>query len=963
MLPTKNRGPLKRLLIILLIILGIIIVGAYPCYLLSNYFVTGYFTKWGDKLVDLEKRGLLSHEFGAGWQDVLAGQSMEKQARRVVAPAAADTAKRVRIIDGIELSDYPSLSIIERLREIRTYSNAIEIIDRNGLPLAVIRTDHSRARITEFPPVLLTALVAAEDQTFRTNPLGFEFGSFVRAGIRAAVNSVLTLRPVGLRGTSTITQQTAKLFISRLDAAGRRHVSRSIDRKLRELRLAAALRKRYGPDDILEVYCNHCVTSDYGLVGYKDIAAGLFGKELPQLSDAQCIYLSRMVKWGRNVHKKICAQCRLDMPRMGRALRWDARKQREILAQIDTLTFTRPKRVDASYGPLVDLANEFWLLTLRRNGFSEEQVSQMDLIDPSSLIRKKGNLTIALTIDAALQKTLEALVNSRGYGPDTLVTEERPFVRSDSSVTCRSRPKDTVRTVQILREPVDIKEPGSAEVTSLNPGDTVFLSVTYKKTGQDRYCRIAVTTCRRTSVRSGQYFAYSIMDSRTGKLLAYYSKDRLGSRLACLLRNRTPNGSSTAKPILNALNFDLGNFLPYSRWIDSVEVSDSVPWKRTFDMKKGRVAGVVFLHSAVRGRGYPVHNHLGVFEGCQYIFDLLATSNNILGVETAYRLDRRLFDAVGEVAPDAFSLVNFCYRIGAFPRVRDSLRLRTMTGVRAYKELVRAAGVNVDSIAASGGRALASDSAYSIALGTLELSLYEQMHLFNMLYVNDLVERPAAHPSLALLSIVCNGDTVAITDTVRRCHPFSDINNLRPTWLGMHKRLVSNSYDGLGAFDIALSPQDSASADSIAADGKYHPEAFALGEPPSNFAKSGTTDDCITPFDAPPGSTATTNYGLWNAVVRCDLAAFRGDSLPEVRDLTVACIGECSAKHTGVRDGKTLHKFLTIGLLKKAGIKTPGGFYTRYEEYVRKVTPLSENCGKETPQPPLTRPVIDSRGD
>jgi hypothetical protein len=963
MLPIKNHPLLKKLLITALIILGIITVSAYPVYLLSNYCVTRYFTKWGEKLVDLEKRGLLSKEFGAGWQDVLAGATMEKEARRIAQPKGADSAAGIRIVDGIELADYPSLSIIERLREIRTYSNTIEIFDRNGLPLAVIRTDHSRARINEFPPVLLTALVAAEDQTFRTNALGFEFGSFVRAAIRAAMNSVLTLRPVGLRGTSTITQQTAKLFISRLDAAGRRHVSRSIDRKLRELRLAAALRKLYGPDDILEVYCNHCVTSDYGLVGYRDIASGIFGKELPQLSDAQCIYLSRMVKWGRNVRKKISSQCRLDMPRMGRALKWNAQKQREVLAQIDTLTFTRPKKVDASYGPIVDLANEFWLQTLRRNGFSEEQVTQMDLIDPASLIRKKGNLRIALTIDAPLQKTLETLVNGRGYGPDTIVTEERPAARSDSLVTCRSRPKDTVRTVRILREPIDIKEESPAEVVSLNPGDTVFFTVTYKKTGPDRYRRIAVTSYSRTSVRSGQYFAYCIMDSRTGKLLAYYSKDRLGSRLACLLRNRTPNGSSTAKPILNALNFDLGNFLPYSRWSDSVEVLDSVPWKRTFDFKKGRLAGVVFLHSAVRGKGYPVHNHLGVFEGCQYIFDLLATSNNILGVETAYRLDRRLFDAGGEVAPEAFPLVNFCYRIGAFSRLRDSLRLRTMTGVRAYKELVRAAGVSVDSIAASGDRALASDSAYSIALGTLELSLYEQMHLFNMLYFNDLVERPAGHPSLVLQSIVCNGDTVAIIDTVRRCHPFSDVNNLRPTWLGMHKRLVSNPYDGLGAFDIALRPQDSAATDSFAADGKYHPEAFVLRDPPSNFAKSGTTDDCITPFDAPPGSTATTNYGLWNAVIRLDLAAFRGDSLPEAKDVTVACIGECSQKHTGVRDGKTLHKFLTAGLLNKAGIKAPGGFYARYEEYVRKVTPLSENCGKETLQPPLTRPVIDSRGD
>lgn len=956
-----NEFPTKKLLVAALIIAGAFIIGAYPVYLLTDYCVTKYFEDWGRRLVDLEKRGLLSKEFGAGWQDVLAGQTMENEARRFARPDSADTAGRIRIVDGIELSDYPSLSIIERLKEIRTYSNTIEISDRKGLLLAVIRTDHSRAPVSEFPPVLLTALIAAEDKSFRTNALGFEFGSFVRAAVRASLNSVLTLRRQPMRGTSTITQQTAKLFISRLDATGRRQVSRSIDRKLRELRLAAALRSRYGPDDILEVYCNHCVTSDYGLVGYKDIASGLFGKDLRHLDEAQCIYLSRMVKWGRNVRKKITAQCRLDMPRMGKALGWSAGKQQEILAQIDTITFTRPRRVDAVYGSLVDLANEFWLLTLRRNGFSEEQVSQMDLIDPASLIRKKGNLIISLTIDAPLQKALETLVNGRGYGPDTTVIDERCIVRSDSVVSRKSPPKDTVHAVRVLREPFDIKEPSSAEVTSLNPGDSVFVTISYKKTGPGRYLRSLSIYHRWTSVVSGQYFAYSIMDSRTGDLLAYYSKDRLGSRLACLLRNRTPNGSSTAKPILNALNFDLGNFLPYSKWNDSVEVLDSVPWKRKFDMKKGRPTGVVFLESAVRGKGYPVHNHFNIFEGCQYVYDLLATSNNILGVETAYRLNRRLFDAGGEVASEAFPLVQFCYRIGAFSRVRDSLRLKYMTGVRAYKELARAAGVNVDSIAAAGDRALASDSMYSAALGTLELSLYEQMHLFNILYNNDLVERPAGHPSLVIRSIVCNGDTVAVADTVRRCHPFADVNNCRPTWLGMHKRLVSNAYDGLKDFDIALPPQGS--ADTADGDSAYRPEVLMLAGPPSNFAKSGTSDDCIKPFNAPPGSPAKTNYGLWNAVIRVNLAALSGDSVPDVKDLTIACIGECSQKHTGERDGKTLHKFLTAGLLKKTGIRSPDGFYARYEQYIRKVTPAAENCGNETGRPPLSAPVIDSRGD
>ena len=52
-------------------------------------------------------------------------------------------------------------------------------------------------------------------------------------------------------------------------------VSKSVDRKKREIRLAVALRKMYSAEDILEVYLNHCITSDYGMIGCKDIAKGL----------------------------------------------------------------------------------------------------------------------------------------------------------------------------------------------------------------------------------------------------------------------------------------------------------------------------------------------------------------------------------------------------------------------------------------------------------------------------------------------------------------------------------------------------------------------------------------------------------------------------------------------------------------------------------------------------------------
>lgn len=957
----------KKLAVIFAVILALLAISAYPVFLLTKHLVNGYFEKWGTRLVGLEKRGLLSEEFGAGWQDILTNDAMDNEAARITRPQDRTVSSSdIKIVDGIVLSDYPSLSIIKRLREVSQYSNTIEIVDRNEKPISSIRTDHQRARITEFPQTLLTALLAAEDKSFKENKMGFDFESFVRALIRSTVTSVTLLRKIPPKGTSTITQQVAKLFISKLDEKGMRRVSHSVDRKIRELKLAVALRMLYPADDILEVYLNHCITSDNGMIGYKDIAKGLFNKDLKNLSDAQCIYLSRMVKWGRNVPSKIIPQCKIDMPRTGKALHWDKEKQLKTLAEIDTLTFAKPRRFQGTYGPLVDLANEFWLLTLKNNGSSSEQLAQMNIIDPNSLIRKKGNLKIRLTIDLSLQKILEHLVASRGYGPDTTIVDEVRIGSTSDTIRTSSVMKDTVRAHRIVREPLDFSEPNSAFITSLNPGDSVIVNIRYKKSSHNEYRRSCFYYVRRPVIVNGQYFSYSIMDSKSGSLLAYYSKDRLGSKLACLLQNRTPNGSSTAKPIMNALNFDIGNFLPYQRWNDLQDIKDDVPWSRSIDYgRNGKPVGALFKYSAVKNVGYQVHNHGSIFEGCQHIYDLLATSNNILGVETVYRLNRQLFTNQGEILPDAFPFVQFFSRIGAFSRMKDSLRLSSVTGVRVYKELARIVGVNTDSMLSYGKIIPVSDSLYSIALGTLEMNQYEQMHLFNSLYNNDIIEHPADHPSLVINNITLNGDTVQLNDTIRRFHPFADLNNIRPTLLGMHKRLVSNRADGLTEYDIPYTPD---SLNNNSPGNQFNPQDYSINGPLSNFSKSGTSDDVIKPFNVGAESKNRTNYCLWNAVIRVDFSRFHGYGDPDIRDITIACIGEGNAKHTGERDGKTLHKFLTKGLLQIGGVKSPNGFFSQYEEYLNKVTPASENCGLEiTNQSSATQSGaqvdIEKRGD
>ena len=115
-------------------------------------------------------------------------------------------------------------------------------------------------------------------------------------------------------------------------------------------------------------------------------------------------------------------------------------------------------------------------------------------------------------------------------------------------------------------------------------------------------------------------------------------------------------------------------------------------------------------------------------------------------------------------------------------------------------------------------------------------------------------------------------------------------------------------------YDIVyqISPNDPSLTDSV-----FNPDAYLLNEPLSNFAKSGTTDDIMRPFNVPAYSKERTCYGLWNAVIRVDLDRFgKKSGVPDIYDLTVACIGECNTKFTGPADGKSLHRFLTTSLLK-----------------------------------------------
>src|SRR5581483_2793515 len=119
------------------------------------------------------------------------------------------------------------------------------ILDRNGDLLYEIIDEsggkRTPVRLADLPPVIIDAVLAAEDASFYDNP-----GVDAKGIIRAAVQDVRAGSIVS--GASTITQQLVRGVL--LDPEER--TSSTLDRKLKEAFLAMEVSAHYSKDQILE---------------------------------------------------------------------------------------------------------------------------------------------------------------------------------------------------------------------------------------------------------------------------------------------------------------------------------------------------------------------------------------------------------------------------------------------------------------------------------------------------------------------------------------------------------------------------------------------------------------------------------------------------------------------------------------------------------------------------------------
>ena len=169
----------------------------------------------------------------------------------------------------------PGLPQAEELRDVRVQI-PLSIYSRDGRLISQFGERRTPVAIDDMPPVIVQAVLAAEDDRFFEHP-GIDYQGTARAILNFVLNA-------GERdqGGSTITQQIARLYFLTRD--------RTLVRKFKEWILAIRIEREFTKQEILDIFLN---TTFFGQHAYGVAAAAqtYFGKPLGEisLSDAAII--------------------------------------------------------------------------------------------------------------------------------------------------------------------------------------------------------------------------------------------------------------------------------------------------------------------------------------------------------------------------------------------------------------------------------------------------------------------------------------------------------------------------------------------------------------------------------------------------------------------------------------------------------------------------------------------------
>jgi penicillin-binding protein 1B len=139
-------------------------------------------------------------------------------------------------------------------------------------------------RYEDLPPVLVQAILSAEDKRFFEHP-GFDFIRIFGAAWADIRHSQ------HMQGASTITMQVARTYFLTTD--------RTWKRKLAEAMLSFELEQRFSKQRIFEMYANEVYLGNrgsFGIRGFAEASVAYFGKDLRDLSLQECAFLAGLIR-------------------------------------------------------------------------------------------------------------------------------------------------------------------------------------------------------------------------------------------------------------------------------------------------------------------------------------------------------------------------------------------------------------------------------------------------------------------------------------------------------------------------------------------------------------------------------------------------------------------------------------------------------------------------------------------
>ena len=162
----------------------------------------------------------------------------------------------------------PSLPQAEELRDVRVQI-PLSVYSRDGRLIAQFGEKRTPVPYEDIPPVMVQAVLAAEDDRFFEHP-GIDYQGTLRAMLFFILNA-----GDSAQGGSTITQQIARQYFLTRD--------RTLVRKFKEWILALRIEKEFSKREILDIFLN---TTFFGQHAWGVAAAAqtYFGKPLDDIS-------------------------------------------------------------------------------------------------------------------------------------------------------------------------------------------------------------------------------------------------------------------------------------------------------------------------------------------------------------------------------------------------------------------------------------------------------------------------------------------------------------------------------------------------------------------------------------------------------------------------------------------------------------------------------------------------------